>query len=1164
MNAKVATWHAVLTIHNGLWIDAKETNHNTQQLGRTPVTINSKYTTHPILNTFIQQAIALVWSFGLICMVGSSLAAGDSIEQRLMTEQPETLAVAAQKEGDAKRGAFLYHRSAMTCSACHSVGDEKNSLGPNLAKLDKKTSDAAIVQSILRPSQTIAKGFASVTIETTSGLFLTGMPIEETPEKLVLRDAANLDKPITIKKIDIEFRREAKVSMMPTGLLNFLTERQQFLDLVRYLIELRDGGVARAKQLQPAPESSTDLAPEEPLPWRPVVQRGELAVDGNTRYPRAVTMGFVGGTVLFDADQLATVAVWFDGFAKSSQQPYFGLYWHRNGGAPDKLTTSPHPLRFKLSGEGDWQAFEPPLESDPNVGTRFDGYQIDKTSVRLRYRVLVGQHRVSVIEDVRAVGRNEWQGFARQFQFTGLPAGTHVGIALPGGEAIQFRNATGEPTDKSSSVKDSPILAYESGGVDRVVRAKTSAGATWLAGTKPDQPNWQLVSAPATTGKPLAIRIDMWKYRDSKSKPSAAEFAALGSNAPLVAESFDSPPTQVASPSEPPAEFDSPTYERPAVNPRENIDEFPPTKGRFLRFVITRTTGQTEPCIDELEVYGANPKQNLALKGKASASSVIRGYAIHQTPHLNDGKLGNVKSWISAEKGGGWAQIEFPELVEMSKIVWARDRTGVCKDRLALAYRIEISQDGKQWVKVGDERNRAPYGFPSAPIRRDASPGYVMESIPKPFASCRPSDIVFTNDGMMYAIAMTQGQIWRSPTPPVGKPNRVRWQRYAAGLHHPIGLALVNKRLYVAQKPEITELIDGDGDGKVDQYRTVASGWGLSPGWHEYCFGLAVDPQNNLWFALNTGRFWTHPGTALVKPGRWRGSIMRIADGTEKLEVMAKGCRVPNGITQGPDGNIFYTDNQGDWIQSCKLAHVVPGRFYGHPEYEKDALPKDEFPDGRSAVWLPHVLSRSTSGPVFDATKGKFGPFAGQLFVGDAGYGANPGIMRIALEKVDGEYQGACFRFIDGQPLGCERMRIGPDNQLYMTSLTSGLTRVAYDGKTPMAIHSLNIRSKGKGFVLHLTKPLAPDLKPKPTQFQIQRYHYLYTRNYGSPKANVTKVIVKSAELSADRKSITLTFPVETYPIGMIYEFNVSELTSAAGETIKHNQAWYTVHKIPK
>ena len=89
-------------------------------------------------------------------------------------------------------------------------------------------------------------------------------------------------------------------------------------------------------------------------------------------------------------------------------------------------------------------------------------------------------------------------------------------------------------------------------------------------------------------------------------------------------------------------------------------------------------------------------------------------------------------------------------------------------------------------------------------------------------------------------------------------------------------------------------------------------------------------------------------------------------------------------------------------------------------------------------------------------------------------------------------------------------------------------------------------------------------MKLEPTQFRVQRYHYLYTRNYGSPKANQQAVQVESTELSPDRKSITLTFPVETYPIGMIYEFNVGKLTSTDGEALKHNEAWYTVHNIPK
>ncbi|MCP4889738.1 MAG: hypothetical protein GY904_24410 [Planctomycetaceae bacterium] len=291
---------------------------------------------------------------------------------------------------------------------------------------------------------------------------------------------------------------------------------------------------------------------------------------------------------------------------------------------------------------------------------------------------------------------------------------------------------------------------------------------------------------------------------------------------------------------------------------------------------------------------------------------------------------------------------------------------------------------------------------------------------------------------------------------------------------------------------------------------------------------------------------------------------MRIAHGSEKMDVVAKGCRVPNGIARGPDGGMYFTDNQGDWIQSCKLAHIVPGRFYGHPETKVDALPVGDSPTGLSSIWLPYERSRSVSGPVCDLTGGRFGPFADQMFVGDVGFGANQGVMRVALEKVNGQYQGACFRFMDGQPLGCERMKFGPDHQLYMASLTSGLTRLAFDGKTPFAIQSVRIRPAGKGFVINLTAPIAAGVQLKSEQFRVARYHYLYSGKYGSPKAGQKAVAVESAILSPDRKSITLSFPVETYPIGMVYEINLGDLKSESDADLVHNEAWYTVHEIPE
>jgi glucose/arabinose dehydrogenase len=895
----------------------------------------------------------------------------------------------------------------------------------------------------------------------------------------------------------------------------------------------------------------------EPTLLRPAVQRGEVL-----GVPRGVAMGFADGTLLFDADKLQTVAAWYGGFLKSSSGPYFGTNWSTQGSTPQRFELPVHPFSFQLQG-GEWSGFALPLASDPNRATRFEGVQVGKSAVRLHYRLLVGEVSVHVTEDVRLESRPDWQGFARVLRFHGLPNGARAAVALGSGDDFQRYSTNGEPTTDAVSLAQAPLATLRSGGSLRAVRALGQGEAAWEV-SDPKSP--RLISAAAKAGTPVELRVDKWTSLKPSERPSAAALALLVSAAPTIDDNFDAPRQPAvplplvpdAAPQDDPAQV-KPT--RPVVNHKENSDEFAPVKAKFLRFKVTKAEQDQAPGIDELEVFGSDPAVNLGPKGKASASSVIPGYPIHQIAHINDGKLGNNNSWISNEPGAGWAQIEWPEPVEMRKVMWARDRTGVCNDRLATRYQVLVSDDGSNWTKVADDSDRMPIAASGALIAA-ASPGYRMEAIPLPFDGCRPSDIAFGDDGSMYVIAMTEGQIYRTRRPPAEHPTQVRWERFASGLYHPIGLAIVDGRIFVATKPEITELIDRDGDGRADEFRTVASGWGLSTGWHEYTFGLAVDRQKNLWFALNTGYFWTNPG--YVNPGRWRGSVMKLSFEADRLEVVAKGCRVPNGIVRGPGGDIFYTDNQGDWIQSCKLAHVVPGRFYGHPEYKEDALPAGQYPDGRSSICLPYNLSRSSGGPVCDETAGKFGPFADQMFVGDVGYGANPGIMRVALEKVDGEYQGACFRFVDNQPHGCVRMKFGPDEQLYMASLTTGLTRMKWDGSTPLAIREVNIRPGGKGFVLKFTKPLAADTKLNPQEFRVKRYHYLYTGNYGSPEADATGVPVEQAELAADRLSIVLTLPVETYPIGMIYEINAGKLAADGGENLLHNEAWYTVHRIPK
>ena len=132
-----------------------------------------------------------------------------------------------------------------------------------------------------------------------------------------------------------------------------------------------------------------------------------------------------------------------------------------------------------------------------------------------------------------------------------------------------------------------------------------------------------------------------------------------------------------------------------------NTVRFDAVSARFVRLAVQGKAG-TQPCIDELEVYGPNSDKNLALAtagAKATASSCLEGHAAHAVAHLNDGQYGNARSWIPAESSG-WAQIELPQPAMIDRVVFSRDREGHYKDRLPAALEVQVSDDGQTWKTV--------------------------------------------------------------------------------------------------------------------------------------------------------------------------------------------------------------------------------------------------------------------------------------------------------------------------------------------------------------------------------------------------------------------------------------------------------------------------------
>lgn len=155
---------------------------------------------------------------------------------------------------------------------------------------------------------------------------------------------------------------------------------------------------------------------------------------------------------------------------------------------------------------------------------------------------------------------------------------------------------------------------------------------------------------------------------------------------------------------------------RPPVDPRLNDEHFPPVRTRRVRFTIRGTNDGSEPCLDELEVFGAGLNgtlENVALASagaKVSVSSVFPGSSYHKREHLNDGRFGNERSWISNERGKGWVIVEFPRASTISQIEWGRDRHGAYKDRLATDYLLEAETANRRWIKIASSDGRLPAG----------------------------------------------------------------------------------------------------------------------------------------------------------------------------------------------------------------------------------------------------------------------------------------------------------------------------------------------------------------------------------------------------------------------------------------------------------------------
>lgn len=405
------------------------------------------------------------------------------------------------------------------------------------------------------------------------------------------------------------------------------------------------------------------------------------------------------------------------------------------------------------------------------------------------------------------------------------------------------------------------------------------------------------------------------------------------------------------------------------------------------------------------------------------------------------------------------------------------------------------------------------------------------------------------------------------------------YYRFATGLDEIFGLVWEDGALRVTQSCELTRVSDSDGDGRADRFDVISDAWGYQ-NYHEYAFGSPLDPDGNQYVALGLSN--SYHSRAL-----FRGWVFQVTPEGESIPI-ASGARSPGGISFDEHGQLFMMESQGPWNCSCSLKAVTPGAFLGHPvSYnwypyadlgEAPTQPnsgtrivteRERVPElVPYSVVFPYIrMGRSISGFEMDATEGKFGPFKGQLFLGDFSLSL---VMRATTEQVEGVWQGACYPFREGLSTGLLDVTFLPNGSLLTGGTNRGwpvrglapfaLQRIDYTGVVPFEIERITIHSGG--FDVRFTLPVGKESAEAIDSYTLGTFTHPYHGGYGGPEVDKTVPTVTSATLQAD--GVTVRIDVDGMQLGHVHEFDLSAIRSAQGAPLVHVHAYYTVNAIPR
>ncbi len=348
----------------------------------------------------------------------------------------------------------------------------------------------------------------------------------------------------------------------------------------------------------------------------------------------------------------------------------------------------------------------------------------------------------------------------------------------------------------------------------------------------------------------------------------------------------------------------------------------------------------------------------------------------------------------------------------------------------------------------------------------------------------------------------------------------LKWQRIASGLFETLGVKVVNGKIFVNGRDQITELIDLNGDGETDFFKAFNRDVMVSENFHEFAFDLQTDKEGNFYFAKAAPVRGGGRGFDRILPNH--GTVMKISPDGKKMEVVVTGLRAPGGLAIGPNGEITTGENEGTNQPCCKINYMNGGKplFFG-TEASRQLL--TDAPYTEPICYLPMDVDNSGGSQVWVPEGANFGIAAGTLL--HLSYGQSS-IYQVLTVPRGETLQGGVVKLPISIQSSAMRARFQKDGSMYVLGFRGWQTNAATECAFQRIRHNdvvvpvpTKLAYTPTGIRLTFPTKLDPELAEDATSFSAQRWNYVRGPMYGSGEFSVDHPDVEAEKLALQKES---------------------------------------------